>query len=106
MRQHSAYAVGALGTAVASVCFLAALEISVATTSPVASAPLSAPASDVINRAHKGNRLEIIPLPNAAVPSETPVPRAPARQLPDGCESAFSSISRSPAPALTGHCVT
>jgi hypothetical protein len=107
---HSAYFVSVLGAAFAALCFAVMLALPA---TMVASAPgagrLGEPSQTItntVNRASKGDRLRVMVRPPGAEPFEVQTPRDTRPRPPDGCESAFGHMDRSPAARLAQDCIT
>ena len=102
MRRNSGYLVGCCGVAFAVAAFVIGLEVSATT-----AAPSVEPAAPVINRAHKGDRLPLIPAKsrNAVNGPQEKAP-APKPRLLDGCEAVVSAIGQSPLAQVPGRCVS
>ena len=76
-----------------------AADLEVAT---VAASPQKAATN--VNRALKGDRLPLVAPTDSA--STTPVLRAPAPRLPDGCEAAVSAMTRSSLAHTPARCIS
>jgi hypothetical protein len=108
---NSTHFLGALGAAVAALCFTVVLALPAAIVGPK---PDSSPApamsdpriSDTVNRAPKGDRLRVIVRPPDTEPFEVQVPAGVSPKSLDGCESAFGHMDHSPAARLAQNCVT
>ena len=102
MRRNSGYLVGCCGVAFAVASFVIGLEVSATTAAPSVES-----AAPVINRAHKGDRLPLIPGKSRNAVNG-PVEKAPAPKprLLDGCEPVVSAIGRSPLAQIPGRCVS
>jgi hypothetical protein len=102
-----AYLTGGLGAALAIACLAVALEGQATTVRP----SVDSANSDTVDRAHKSDRLRVVPRPSGAEPFDVRLPRSPRPAL-DGCESSFSSISqsskmeRSSSTDIAGRCLT
>jgi len=103
MRRHSGYLVGCCGVAFAVAAFVIGLEVSATT-----AAPSVEQAGPVINRAHKSDRLPLIPAKsrNAVNGPFEQAPPAPKPRLLDGCEAVVSAIGQSPLAQVPGRCVS
>jgi hypothetical protein len=112
MRRPSRSFIETAGAVVAALCVAFVLEVPLgpsrgAEVRPAVSASEPVPAIQApaiqVNRALKGDRLQLIVRPDGGGSPDVRLPRNPTRSLPDGCESAFGPINPSTKPS---RCVT
>jgi hypothetical protein len=104
MQRHSRYLIGCCGVAFVIASFVTGLEVSSTTAAP--SIARNAPQ---VNRAHKGDRMPLIPATSRNAvngPFEMKAPPAPKPRLLEGCEPVVSSIGQSPLAQIAGRCVS
>lgn len=109
-RRHAALRVSRFfivsGTFLAALCVAFVLENALGLSHGAerrGMASSAAVAAIQVNRALKGDRLQVIGRPAGGEPSGVQVPRNPTRGLPDGCESAFGPVLPDATPS---RCVT
>ena len=106
MVRHSGLLVGCAGAVLAVASFLVGLEVSSTATTAAPSVEQT-----TVNRALKGDRLQVSPsMSRNAVngPFEIKAPKAPAAapELLEGCEPVVSSIGQTPLAKIAGRCVS
>ena len=105
MVRHSGLLVGCAGAVLAVASFLVGLEVSSTATTAAPSVEQT-----TVNRALKGDRLQVAPgMSRNAVngPFEIKAPKAPAApELLEGCEPVVSSIGQTPLAKIAGRCVS